>query len=115
MVLEPEVGGRIYETGADGSDCQWSHILVWEPPHRVVFTWEISPQWSLETDSAKASEVEVRFAAEDDRRTRVDVEHRNLDRHGEGWEGLRDAIASPGGWPLELHAFEQRLGAEKVA
>jgi uncharacterized protein YndB with AHSA1/START domain len=115
MVLEPKVGGRIYEQGADGSDCQWSHVLVWEPPHRVVFTWEISPQWSLETDRSKASEVEVRFTVEGDRRTRLDVEHRNLDRHGEGWEGLRDAIASPGGWPLELHAFEQRLGAEKVA
>lgn len=115
MVLEPEVGGRIYERGADGSDCQWSHVLVWEPPNRVVFTWEISPQWSIETDRAKASEVEVRFTAEGEGRTRVDVEHRHLDRHGEGWEGLRDAIGSPGGWPLELRAFEQRLGAEKVA
>ncbi len=115
MVMEPEVGGRIYEKGADGSDCQWSHVLVWEQPHRIVFSWEISPDWSLEPDRAKASEVEVRFTAEADGRTRLDVEHHNLDRHGEGWEGLRDAIASPGGWPLELYAFEQRLGADKVA
>ena len=69
MVLEPKEGGRIYEIGADGSDCKWSHVLVWEPPHRLVFTWELSPQWSLETDIAKASEVEVRFTAEDDGRT----------------------------------------------
>lgn len=115
MVLEPNVGGRIYELGADGSECRWSHVLAWEPPNRLVFTWEISPQWSLETDRAKASEVDVRFTAEGPGRTRVDVEHRHLDHHGDGWEGLRDAIASPGGWPLELHAFTQRIQAEQVA
>jgi uncharacterized protein YndB with AHSA1/START domain len=115
MVLEPKVGGRIYEIGTDGSDCKWSHVLVWEPPHRIVFTWEISPQWSIETDTAKASEVEVRFTAEDSGRTRVDVEHRHLDRHRDGWEGLRDAIGSPEGWPLELRAFAQRLAQETVA
>jgi uncharacterized protein YndB with AHSA1/START domain len=90
-------------------------VLVWEPPNRVVFTWELSPQWSLETDRAKASEVEVRFTAEDRGRTRVDIDHHDLDRHGEGWEGLRDAIGSPEGWPLELGAFAQRVQAEKVA
>jgi uncharacterized protein YndB with AHSA1/START domain len=115
MVLEPKEGGRIYEIGSDGSDCKWSHVLAWEPPHRLVFTWEISPQWSLETDRAKASEVEVRFTAENAGRTRVDVEHRNLDRHGDGWENLRDAIGSPGGWPLELGAFARRVQSEKVA
>ena len=115
MVLEPKVGGRIYEIGADGSDCKWSHVLDWEPPHRVVFTWELSPQWSLETETSKASEVEVRFTAEDAGRTRVDIEHRHLERHGEGWEGLRDAIGSPEGWPLELGAFERRLQTEQVA
>jgi uncharacterized protein YndB with AHSA1/START domain len=115
MVLEPKEGGRIYELGADGSEWKWSHVLVWEPPQRLVFTWEISPQWSLETDMAKASEVEVRFSAEDAGHTRVDVEHRHLDRHGDGWEDLRDAMGSPGGWPLELAALAQRVQAEKVA
>jgi uncharacterized protein YndB with AHSA1/START domain len=115
MVLEPREGGRIYEIGADGTDCKWSHVLIWEPPHRVVFTWELSPQWSLEPDTAKASEVDVRFTPEGTGRTRVDIEHRHLDRHGEGWEGLRDAIGSPGGWPLELGAFARRLQAEQVA
>jgi uncharacterized protein YndB with AHSA1/START domain len=115
MVLEPKVGGQIYEIGADGDDCKWSHVLVWEPPHRVVFTWELSPRWSIETDAAKASEVEVRFTAEDARRTRVDVEHRHLDRHGDGWEGLRDAVGSPEGWPLELRSFAQLVAQEKVA
>jgi uncharacterized protein YndB with AHSA1/START domain len=115
MVLEPKEGGRIYEIGSDGSDCKWSHVLAWEPPHRLVFTWEISPQWSLEPDRAKASEVEVRFTAENAGRTRVDVEHRNLDHHGDGWENLRDAIGSPMGWPLELGAFARRVESEKVA
>lgn len=115
MVFEPKKGGLVYELGADGSDCKWSHVLVWEPPHHVVFTWEISPQWSLETDQSKASEVDVHFTAEDDGRTRVDVEHRHLDHHGEGWENLRDAVGSPEGWPVELRAFAQRLQEESVS
>ena len=111
MVFEPKKDGRVYELGADGTTCEWSHVRVWEPPRRVVFTWEISPQWSIVSEQAKASEVEVRFTAEADGRTRVDVEHRHLDRHGEGWEGLRDAVGSPEGWPLELRAFSERLAA----
>jgi uncharacterized protein YndB with AHSA1/START domain len=115
MVFEAKKGGRAYELGADGTECKWSTVRVWEPPHRVVFTWEISPQWSLETDPDRASEVEVRFVAEDPGRTRVEVEHRHLDRHGEGWENLRDAIGSPEGWPVELRALAQRLDADKAA
>jgi uncharacterized protein YndB with AHSA1/START domain len=115
MVFEPREGGRAYELGADGTECQWSHVVVWEPPNRVVFTWEISPQWSLETDRAKASEVEVRFTAEETGRTRVDIEHRYLDRHGEGWENLRDAVGSPEGWPTDLASFGRRFEGEKVA
>jgi uncharacterized protein YndB with AHSA1/START domain len=115
MVFEPKQGGRAYEVGADGTECKWASVLVWEPPRRVVFTWEISPQWSLETDQAKASEVEVRFFTETDSRTRVDVEHRHLDRHGEGWESLRDAVGSPEGWPVELRSFAQRLAESSVA
>ena len=114
MVLEPKKGGRIYEIAADGSECKWSHVSVWEPPERVVFTWELSPQWSVETDVARASEVEVRFTAEAAGRTRVDIDHHDLDRHGEGWEGLRDAIGSPQGWPLELGAFARLLETEQV-
>jgi uncharacterized protein YndB with AHSA1/START domain len=114
MVFEPKKGGRAYELGADGTECKWSTVLVWEPPDRVVFSWEISPQWSLETDPAKASEVEVRFTAEAVGRTRVDVEHRNLDRHGDGWEDLRDALGSPEGWPTELAAYTRRLEEERV-
>ncbi len=87
----------------------WARVLAYEPPNRVVFTWEISPQWQLEADSTRASEVEVRFLSEDPRRTRVVLEHRNLDRHFEGWEGLREGVAGAQGWPLYLERFSALL------
>jgi uncharacterized protein YndB with AHSA1/START domain len=104
-VFEPRAGGRIYDRGVDGSEYQWARVLAFEPPSRVVFSWDISPQWQLESDLEKTSEVEVRFIAESAERTRVELEHRNLDRHGDGWEGERDAVAGDGGWPLYLGRF----------
>jgi uncharacterized protein YndB with AHSA1/START domain len=104
-VFEPRVGGRVYDRGVDGSECRWARVLAFEPPKRVVFSWDISPQWQLESDLEKTSEVEVRFVAESAERTRVELEHRNLDRHGEGWENARDAIGGEGGWPLYLQRF----------
>src|SRR3954451_14930950 len=89
-VFEPQVGGRIYDQGVDGSECEWGTVLVYEPPDRVVFSWNISPSWQGEPDRDKRSEVEVRFVAEDEHRTRVSLEHRHLDRHGDGWESARD-------------------------
>ena len=108
-VFEAREGGRIYDRGVDGSECQWARVLAYEPPHRVVFSWDISPQWQIETDRAKASEVEVTFVSETPGRTRVELEHRNLDRHGAGWESERDGVASEGGWPLYLQRFAQLL------
>ena len=105
MVFEPRVGGRIYDVGTDGSECIWARVLAFEPPHRLVFSWDISPRWEIESDHAKTSEVEVTFVAEDEQRTRVELEHRNLDRHGEGWEGERNAVGSAGGWPDGLRRF----------
>jgi uncharacterized protein YndB with AHSA1/START domain len=90
-------------------------VLAYEPPHRIVFSWDISMQWQIETDPAKASEVEVRFVADGPARTRVELEHRHIDRHGDGWEGMRDAVGSDGGWKVGLHAYAQRLQDEKVA
>ena len=103
-VLEPRVGGHIYDRGEDGSECRWARILAFEPPHRLVFSWDINLQWSLETDPDRCSEVEVSFRPEGDG-TRVVVEHRYLERHGEGWPGMSEAIASDGGWPLYLQRF----------
>jgi uncharacterized protein YndB with AHSA1/START domain len=108
-VFEPRVGGHIYDRGVDGSECRWARVLAYDPPERVVFSWDISPQWRPETDLEKTSEVEVRFISETPARTRVELEHRNLDRHGENWEGLRDGVDSPGGWPLYLQRYADRL------
>jgi uncharacterized protein YndB with AHSA1/START domain len=104
-VFETHEGGRVYDRGVDGSECQWARVLAYEPPNRVVISWDISPQWQLESDLEKTSEVEVRFIAETPERTRVELEHRNLDRHGAGWEGEREAVRGDGGWPLYLQRF----------
>jgi uncharacterized protein YndB with AHSA1/START domain len=108
-VFEPRVGGHLYDRGVDGSECRWARVLAYEPPNRVVISWDISPQWQIETDLEKTSEVEVRFISEAPERTRVELEHRHLDRHGEGWEGERAGVASEGGWPLYLQRFAERL------
>jgi uncharacterized protein YndB with AHSA1/START domain len=109
MVFEPRVGGHVYDRGVDGSECRWARVLAYEPPDRIVFSWDINPQWQLESDLETTSEVEVRFIPEAPERTRVELEHRHLDRHGEGWEGIRDAVGSPDGWPDGLRAFAERL------
>jgi uncharacterized protein YndB with AHSA1/START domain len=104
-VFEPRAGGRIYDRGVDGSEFQWARVLAFEPPNRLVFSWDLNPQFQVETDHDKTSEVEVRFISESDERTRVELEHRNLDRHGPGWEGTREAVSGEGGWPLYLSRY----------
>jgi len=104
-VFEPRVGGHIYDRGTDGSECRWARVLAYEPPHRVLLSWNISPQWQIETDPEKTSEWEVRFIAETPNRTRVELEHRNLERHGAGWEGVRDGVGGDKGWPLYLRRY----------
>jgi uncharacterized protein YndB with AHSA1/START domain len=110
-VFEPRAGGRIYDRGTDGSECEWASVIAYEPPDRVVFSWNISPHWQVETDPARRSEVEVRFIAEDPDRTRVELEHRHLDRHGDGWEALRDGVAASDGWPLYLQRYADLLNS----
>jgi uncharacterized protein YndB with AHSA1/START domain len=104
-VFEPRVGGRVYDRGVDGTECQWARVLAYEPPERIVFSWDISPRWQLESDPARSSEVEIRFIPDGDDRTRVELEHRHLDRHGDGWEGLREGVAGDQGWPLYLRRY----------
>jgi uncharacterized protein YndB with AHSA1/START domain len=110
-VFEPREGGHLYDRGVDGSECRWARVLAYEPPDRVVISWDISPQWQIETDPRKTSEVEVRFIAETPARTRVELEHRNLDRHLDGWEAVREGVDSEGGWPLYLRRYAELLAA----
>lgn len=111
-VFEPRVGGNIVDRGTDGSECRWARILVFEPPHRVVFSWDIGPTWQVDADPDSCSEVEVTFTAETPDRTRVELEHRHLDRHGPGWESLRNGIADDQGWPLYLERYAGLLGEQ---
>ena len=104
-VFEAKVGGHIYDRAEDGSECAWARILAFEPPDRVVFSWDISPAWQVEQNPDNASEVEVRFVAETPQRTRVELEHRYLDRHGPGWESVRDGVTHEQGWPLYLARY----------
>lgn len=108
-VIEPHVGGGIVDRGTDGSEFTWARVLAFDPPTRLSFSWLLSPTWQLETDDANASEVEVRFVPEGPERTRVEIEHRHLDRHGPGWEAVRDGVGDDQGWPLYLERFRGLL------
>jgi uncharacterized protein YndB with AHSA1/START domain len=104
-VFEPRVGGHIVDVADDGSECRWARVLAYEPHDRVVFSWDIGPDWQIVTDPENASEVEVRFIAESPGRTRVELEHRFIDRHGPGWEDVRDGVGTDQGWPLYLERY----------
>jgi uncharacterized protein YndB with AHSA1/START domain len=108
-VFEQRVGGHIYDRGTDGSECRWARVLAFDPPRRVVFSWDIGPTWQLETDPENASEVEVRFIAETADRTRVELEHRNIDRHGPGWPAVAEGVGHDQGWPLYLERYAALL------
>ena len=113
-VFEPRVGGRIYDKGVDGSECTWARVLAYEPPDRVVFSWDIGLDWKIETDHARASEVELRFVPDGPERTRVELEHRHLERHGEGWEAMRDAVGSADGWGVGMRRFAAYVGGRPM-
>lgn len=112
-VFEPYAGGHIFDRGVDGSECRWARILAFEPPTRLLFSWDIGPSWQLESDPTKTSEVEVRFIAEapdgPSARTRVELEHRHLDRHGDGWRQVADGVNGDAGWPLYLDRYTTLL------
>lgn len=105
MVIEPQVNGRCYEKGPNNFICDWGRVLVWEPPHRLVFSWQISPRREPVPNPAKASEVEVRFTADGPQTTQVVLTQRHMDRHGEGSEMYQEMMASPQGWPYILAQF----------
>jgi uncharacterized protein YndB with AHSA1/START domain len=105
-VIEGRVGGRCFGKHEDGSESDWGSILVWEPPRRFIFAWQIGLNWKSDPDLSRASEVEVRFTPQADGTTRVDLEHRNFERMGEGWNNMRMAVNGKGGWGdlLQLYA-----------
>ncbi len=105
-VLEPHVGGDIYDRGVDGSICRWGRVLAFDPPHTIAFSWDIGPDWQVATDLTRTSEVEVSFTAEGDQRTLVTLVHRHLERHGAGWESMRDGVDADDGWPLYLARYQ---------
>ncbi len=104
-ILEGKVGGRCYSEQQDGTECDWGSITAWEPPRRLVIAWQVTPEWKFEPDVAKSSEVELRFTALPNGETRVDLEHRYLERHGAGAADLRKGIDGEGGWGALLGLF----------
>jgi uncharacterized protein YndB with AHSA1/START domain len=108
-VLEAGEGGRWYERDTDGSECDWGKVLVWEPPSRVVLTWQLTGEWAYDADFV--TEIEVTFVPEGPNRTRVEVEHRGLDAYGDQAGDMREQFDSPGGWPGLLEAFAAAAAA----
>jgi uncharacterized protein YndB with AHSA1/START domain len=111
MVFEPRVGGAVVDRGVDGSECRWARVLAYDPPRRLVISWDIALNWQVESDPEKTSEVEVRFIPQGPERTLVELEHRGIDRHGEGWQKMHEAVGSPNGWDAGMRAFAERLSS----
>jgi len=103
--FEPRVGGRWFETGVDGSECDWGRVLVWDPPHRLVHTWQLQGDWKYDGDPAKGSEIEIVFVAEGPNQTRVELTHRHFERHGDGADSVRNGVSSPQGYDYCLAQY----------
>ncbi len=102
-VMEPRAGGRVFERGVHGTECEWGRVLVWDPPSRLVVAWQIGGDWQFDPDLAHASEYEVRFVEETPTRTRVEFEHRRFERHGRAGRSIRDSVET--GWARLLAAY----------
>jgi hypothetical protein len=105
FVIEPREGGRWYERGVDGSECEVGKVMVWDPPARLVLAWQLTAEFKY--DPALITEVEVQFIAEGANATRVELEHRNLERFGDRADAMRQQIDAPDGWPGILQLFAQ--------
>lgn len=110
-IIEQRTGGRCFSEQEDGTDCDWGQVLAWDPPRRLVIAWQITPQWVYEPDLAKSSEVEIRFTPQGTG-TRVDLEHRHFERHGEGGAAMRTGVDSPNGWGDLLSQFAAYVGQQ---
>jgi uncharacterized protein YndB with AHSA1/START domain len=115
VVLEPFVGGRWYERAPDGRETDWGRVVVFEPPRRILLSWQVSSDWRYEPDPARASEIEVIFVAEGRRRTRIVFEHRHLERYGEQAARMRAILDRPNGAEAVLRAYAAALTTAKVA
>jgi uncharacterized protein YndB with AHSA1/START domain len=107
-VIEPSAGGRWYERGVDGTECEWGRVLVHEPPDRLVLAWHLQGDWSYDPDPEKASEIEVRFVEEEPGTTRVELSHRHIERH-DGQEEVMSGIGSPNGWSGILESYARSV------
>lgn len=109
-VIEPEKGGRWYERTTDGKECDWGHVLDWDPPRHVALSWDIRPRFEG-VDPERASRIDVSFEAENDERTTVTLVHSDFDKHGEGWEAMRDGVNAEGGWGAILAGYAAAANA----
>jgi hypothetical protein len=109
--FEPRAGGRCYEVGVDGTECDWGQVMVWEPPRRLVVAWQLNSQFEYDPDLARASEYEVSFTEEAPGRTRVALEHRGFDRHGPTGDDIRRAVGGEGGWGDILERYAAAVSA----
>lgn len=111
VIVEPRTGGRWYEVGEDGDERMWGRVIEWDRPARIVLAWQLTADW--EYDPAFETTVEVRFTAEGDG-TRVDFEHRDLERYGARAEELRGGYETgmDGGWGLLLEDYRKAVEAE---
>ena len=110
VVLEPFAGGRWYERAADGTETDWGTVLAWQPPYRLLLTWQVGPEWTYEQDPGRGSEIEVTFTPEGPHVTRVDFTHRHLERYGPQAERMRQILDGKGGEPL--NAFARHIAAQ---
>jgi uncharacterized protein YndB with AHSA1/START domain len=107
-VIEPEVGGRWYERGVDGVECDWGRVLAFDPPDRLVLSWHLQGDWTYDPDPAKASEIEVRFVEDEPGTTRVELSHRHIERHDVPEDVVR-GVDSPSGWAGILTSFAESV------
>lgn len=108
VLIEPRLGGRWFERGEDGTECDWGKVLAWEPPTRLLLSWQLNGRF--EVDATLNTEVEITFVAEGDGVTRVELEHRYIERAGDTAAALRAGVDAPDGWAGLLRRFAEAVG-----
>lgn len=110
-IIEPREGGRWYERDESGTERDWGSVLAFDRPARILLAWQLSPTWEFDPDPARATEVEVTFAARGDASTDVTLEHRGFEVHGRAGLAMRDSVAGEGGWPMLLGLYAGLAGS----